>query len=340
MNKLTKIGLTALAGSLASIAGAQAGSLSVAGGVTVTHTTTSGNATGHSTQSGNPIGMTNNLTITGSGELDNGISWTANAYNSDAQALTSSNLTFDLAGAGSLLVDFGAGGMGIDSLDDWMPTAWQESWDTGAASGVRTVSGIHGSAAIQYTTPADALPFGASVELAWSPKVDGGGLQADQGNSQNASALAESGWDANLILSPVDGLTIKAGYSDVGQTGVDSNEQGTYGFTYSAGAFTFGMQQSYIDVDSGATSTINYYDNLNWGVAFNVNDNLSISYADYESEENMGTTGGQTLTIDSVQVAYNMGGATFKLAETEVSDAKYTAAVENSATTVALSLAF
>ena len=159
MNKLTKIGLTALAGSLASIAGAQAGSMSVSGGVTVTHTTTSGGATGQSTQSGNPIGMTNNLTITGSGELDNGISWTANAYNSDAQALTSSNISFDMGGIGSLLVDSGAGGAGLDALDDKMPTAFEESWDAAISSGVQLVSGVHGSLSFTYTTPADSLPY-------------------------------------------------------------------------------------------------------------------------------------------------------------------------------------
>ena len=46
MDKLTKIGLTALAGSLAAIAGANAGSLSVSGGSDITWLKTSSNSGG------------------------------------------------------------------------------------------------------------------------------------------------------------------------------------------------------------------------------------------------------------------------------------------------------
>ena len=65
MNKLNKIGLSALCGSLASIVGANAGPLDVTGAATMTYTTVTGTT-------GNPIGMGSNLTFKGSGELDNG----------------------------------------------------------------------------------------------------------------------------------------------------------------------------------------------------------------------------------------------------------------------------
>ena len=64
MNKLTKIGASALCGSLAAIASAQAGSMSVAGGATATYSSVEGSVTG------NPIGMNTGITFTGSGELD------------------------------------------------------------------------------------------------------------------------------------------------------------------------------------------------------------------------------------------------------------------------------
>ena len=117
MNKLTKVGLTALAGSLAVVAGANAGSLSVSGGSDITWLSKTGNTTSATDAiTGNPIGWKNNITFGASGELDNGISWSANAYNSDAQALTSSNITFDLGGMGALLIDNGAGGAGWERL--------------------------------------------------------------------------------------------------------------------------------------------------------------------------------------------------------------------------------
>ena len=43
---------------------------------------------------------------------------------------------------------------------------------------------------------------------------------------------------------------------------------------------------------------------------------------------------------DSIQIAYSMGGASIKIAETSVSDGKYNTANDQDATTVALTLAF
>jgi len=66
MNKLTKIGLSALCGSLASITAANAGSLEVLGTAEATWTNKQGLV------SGNPIGMNTGMTFKGSGELDGG----------------------------------------------------------------------------------------------------------------------------------------------------------------------------------------------------------------------------------------------------------------------------
>jgi len=345
MNKLTKVGLTALAGSLAAIAGAQAGAISVGGGSNITwHKASSNSSSTAQSVTGNPLGWQNNLTFTGSGELDNGISWTANAYNSDAQALTSSNITFDLAGMGTLLVDNGAGGAGLDALDDKTPSAWEEAYDVGFDSGLVTVTGIHGSASLTYTLPADLLPMGAVVRLAWTPKADGGGLQADKGSSGGSSSMRE-GRDITIEMAPVDGLSVFAGYSEREAVSGTTNGggdllQGAYGFTYTMGPISVGAAKSYINNDDGATQTVNYYENDNWSIAFNVNDNLSVSYAEWESEEHMGTTGGQTLEVDSVQIAYNMGGATLQIADTDGSETKYAAGASNHVRTIQLSLAF
>jgi len=350
MNKLTKVGLTALAGSLAAVAGANAGSLTVSGGSDITWLSKTGNTTSSTdANTGNPIGWKNNITFGASGELDNGISWSANAYNSDAQALTSSNITFDLGGMGSLLVDNGAGGAGLDAVDDKMPTAWEETHGAGLNSGAVTVSGISGSASLTYTLPTDSLPAGTKIRLGYTPRADGGGLQADMGTSGGSAGNGnDSAWDVTVEMAPVEGLSVFAGYAaissdDPNLAGVDgghNKESGTYGAIFTVGSVEIGAQQSYVSNNNGTTTTVNYYDNLNWGVAFNVNDNLSISYANFESEENMGTTGGQTLDIDSLQLAYNMGGATIKFANTDSSDTKYTAGADMEVNTIALALAF
>jgi outer membrane protein OmpU len=65
MNKLHKIGATALCGSLACVA-ANAGEMSVSGSAVATYTSVDKSVTG------NPIGINSGITFTGSGELDNG----------------------------------------------------------------------------------------------------------------------------------------------------------------------------------------------------------------------------------------------------------------------------
>lgn len=69
MNKLKKIGITALAGTLASLSAAQAGSMSVSGSAEVSYVQRDSDEI-----TGNPIGMNKNISFAGSGELDNG--WT------------------------------------------------------------------------------------------------------------------------------------------------------------------------------------------------------------------------------------------------------------------------
>ena len=68
MNKFKKVGLTALAGSLV-VTSAVAGEMSVSGGASIGLKNTSKTATGRSWTMGNQ------LTFSGSGELDNGYTW-------------------------------------------------------------------------------------------------------------------------------------------------------------------------------------------------------------------------------------------------------------------------
>ena len=81
-------------------------------------------------------------------------------------------------------------------------------------------------------------------------------------------------------------------------------------------------------------------------MAFNINDNLSISYALMESKKGyVGAGEGNEsikMEIESYQIAYTMGGATLKLAETEVANSKYASGASNQVDghTLALSLAF
>ena len=104
MDSLKKIGITALAGTLASVSAAQAGSLSVSGTAELSYTQKDSTE-----MTGNPIGMGKDITFNGSGELDNG--WTVSVMHdlTDAAAWASSSLTIGMGSLGTIVVDQGTG---------------------------------------------------------------------------------------------------------------------------------------------------------------------------------------------------------------------------------------
>lgn len=344
MNKLTKIGLSALCGSLASVTAANAGTLSVAGGAAATWTSLEG------AQTGNPIGLSSGITFTGSGELDNGTAVTLTITNTDATALSAANVNMDIPGIGGIKINAKSGGTGIDIVDDMMPTAWEETTGTGLGTGIVGVAGAGAGVNIGWSVSGDILPDGLSVDLAWQP--DGGATAtADKGVGGDTAGKG-SIFDVVVRHSGLtDGLNVWAGMSSQEQTtgladnGFDGDKQQyAYGATYAIGGFTLGYQESRDNHQTkGQTGATSYYDNNAWGVSFNVSDDLTISYGENESKRQL-QTGAAAITAkaESIQMSYTMGGATFILAESSVEDANYTSGTANDrdGTTIKLSLAF
>jgi hypothetical protein len=112
----------------------------------------------------------------------------------------------------------------------------------------------------------------------------------------------------------------------------------TAGIKYAVGSFTLGYQ--YSDEDNGRASTTTGYINEGYGIVFAVNDDLSLSYNNYESEQ-QGTTK-TTTEASSVQVAYSAGGLSIRLAEQTVDNKNYSTgtAAQRDATTLSVALAF
>ena len=344
MNKLTKIGVSALCGSLAAVASAQAGSMSVAGGATATWTKLGYGSTG------NPLGMASYMTFSGSGELDNGTGVAVTIVHDDKSAYSAANITLTTPSMGTFQYDEG-GGTGLDRFDDMMPTAWEETTGTGVATGLVTASGVGGGTDIEWTIPGDMLPDGLAAYISWSPKADGG-VPTDKSVSADANAgIDGAGWDLALSHSGVvDGLTVFGAVSEIPQTqdstvttGAISDKTSTVlGATYAMGGVTVGYQQSKVDYGQ-ANSGTSVYDNTAYGVSFSVNDDLSISYGVHQSNKRLADgTKAVEVEAESLQIAYSMGGATLKIAETDADNADYvsTTAGDKEGTTIMLSLAF
>ena len=77
-------------------------------------------------------------------------------------------------------------------------------------------------------------------------------------------------------------------------------------------------------------------------MAFNINDDLSVSYGIMKSDRTLANESTVEAEAQSLQVAYSMGGASIKVAETQGDNLKYTSGStqDRDATTIALSLAF
>jgi len=329
-----------LCGSLASISAANAGDLAVTGGVDM-----SWMSLGKTGVTGNPMGMGSNVGFSGSGELDNGWGVALSIAYTNKAGYSSSNVTVTIPSMGDVIVTQGGTGTGIDRMDDMTPTAWEEAHGYGLGTGVQTVNGASGGAGIEWTP--NMMPDGLVARLSWSPDHDGGSSN-DKVSSGDGGKGGSGGFDVTLTgtsdVHGVEGLTMFAGYSELDMDTsaaiqVDDVTEYTVGANYAMGGFTIGYQYSQDDV---ATSTADYYENSAYGISFNVSDNLTVSYNNYQSERNNVTAADVELEASSLQLAYTMGGMSIRVADGEVDNASYSTAVNNDkdGRAISVSLAF
>jgi hypothetical protein len=353
MHKLTKVGFSALCGSLASVAAAHAGELSVTGGATTTYVSNSGTVTG------NPIGLSSGILFTGTGELDNGTAFTLTLSQTDQSAYSVGSITLDTPSMGQFKISQATGGVGIDVKDDAMPTAWEETDGAGLTVGHNKISGVGGSMAVQWKSPS---MMGSTIAFAYAPKNDGKQVN-DKAASGGAGADNKAeGWDvlvdlntahSNMLPNVFAGYSTTSVYNNSKALGTngdpdDDIEEAVVGATFVIGPVKLGAQVSGEWLGNNQTETaVAGYKNIAYGVSFNVSDNLSVSWGKSESKKgfvSQESSARYTSTgeAESIQMAYTMGGASIKIASNEVENASYgtTTASDNEGTTVALSLAF
>jgi len=344
MNKLTKIGVSALCGSLASISAANAGTMEVLGGATATWSSNEGTVTG------NPIGMHSGLTFKGTGELDNGTAITLTITGADQAGYSSGSINMEIPGIGGVKINGRAGGTGVDRYDDMMPTAWEETNGTSLTTGLQTVAGVGTAMNVEWNVGGDMLPDGMSLQVAVAPGAAVGTTVNDKAASGDSAGVG-GGYDITVAHSGLmDGLNVFAGRSVIEQPSENASTstsgdrtQYVMGATYAIGSVTLGYQYSRDNLQSTTVgAATSYYQNDAFGVSFAVNDNLSLSYGNHKSDRNLNSGTSVELEAESLQLAYTMGGMSVKLAESTVDNASYTSGTsgDRDGTTIALTLAF
>ena len=140
----------------------------------------------------------------------------------------------------------------------------------------------------------------------------------------------------------VDGLAIGFGY---GEAENGSETDTTYGdaehmtafANYSVGPVTFGYQMSYIDHNVNGTDD---EETTAWGLAFNVNENLSISYGERDVTFKNPSAADVEENGEGIAIAYTMGSMKIAGNRNEVSNNDNSAGSNDEMTEIAVSFAF
>ena len=320
---IKKIGLTALAASLVSVSSATAGEMSVSGAASITVE----NYSGVLRNAGVAYSMADSATLSGSGELDNGLTVSlsmeleggADAVNSfDSQSITIASedlgtLVFAKNGGSSAVsaIDATAAGDVFDTFDTKVgvgggtATTAETATATGDAAMLTTAAGNN---SFMYTLP--SLVDGLSVSASYSPQGS---------NDESSSAFAGT-------FTGVEGLSVSYGFGD------NNSNAGTAlngDVTTMKASYAFGpVTVAYSDHEFDSATATRDQDVESMSIAYTVSDEISITYG----TETFST--GEASTVDAeyskISVAYTSGGMTITAVAAEGENISYsTAAAED-----------
>jgi len=321
MNKLTKVGLTALTTTLVA-SSAYAADLSVTGSASIAYTSVDG------TNQTSPYSMGDSINFVGSGELDNGMTVKVQ-YELDYATGTGGNfddtgITIGLAdGLGTIKFSgksIRAGGAG--TVQDIIPTANTPVYETTNAVDNGLVVSTSGENQAGMWGYANSIA-GIDYSVGFNPT-----------NSTTAPDSLNTGSEVSIGLSynaPLEGLRVVAGFMS------DDNiaDNSTYGVSYSYGPVVVAYQKTEVDYD--AATALADQDASHVGISFAINENLTVSAGLQEVE-----IAGTTLDEENkgVALSYTMGSITLSAQRNKLENGSGTAANDVSVNMVGLSFAF
>ena len=305
---------TALIGSVA-LAGAAQSEIKIGGSQEITFgasSVDSSTAANNGKASARGLGNETNLNISGSKDLDNGIS-----------IVSKYNLEFDTAAKKEVSVQFNMGDaffviandmtQGLNSIS--APRVGDHP-NTVARRGVET----------SYTDGYIENNFQDHVALGF--KVAGGNVVAlyapntqNSGNDDATLSTLEtgSGYTISYVGSPVEGLKIGLATAErqSANTSVTKDiEADKAMISYTMGAVTAGVEYS----DKDTNTTTGNLKSMSYGVTFNAADNLSIGlgYAVTEADNPGNTNPDEKISL--ITLGYNLGGLGIELSYADTSD--------------------
>ena len=333
---IKKVGLTALAGSLVATS-AFAGSLSLSGGAKMSYVTKSGTVVSGTAADNvaSGISMDQEISATGSGELDNGftVSLTHGLNGMSGAGTTagsdSSSITLDMGDMGTLSYDDTDGHGGLASLEDKMPKAYEEANDgLGTSGNIATMAKMASGQGFAYSNNVGDI----ALSIQFSDSLGATTNRTDGGQDTTASS-ANSSSSIGLTYS-MDAITVFGGVGTEGQADGKELDHTTLGATYAFGPATIGYQLN--DEDDSAAGGTDYETEI-YGISFMVNDSLSISYGEHTTDKSGSAVDQEA---ESVQASYSMGGMSINLKDSEMTGVNHSSTANHETTEILVTFAF
>ena len=302
---IKKIGLTALAASLVSVS-ANAGSMSVSGGASM-------NVTGHTGEGrnvGTTFSMGNQLTFSGSGELDNGLnvslSFVLDQADADPSPFDSHSVKISSDGMGSLTLNGEGGGTASGAI---AATAAGNLWD--AFDGLGTLNAVDFSVDLLTTVSSGDNSF-----MYTSPELAEGLTLV--GSYQPQGTNRESATGVGINYTGFEGLTVNYANTDmVSTTAALSGDNEVLKVSYAYGSFT----GTWSNLDHSTGTTASNSESSSYAVSYSVSDELSVTFGSETHES--GTASDQDAEITGISFAYTAGGMTLSGSMKDAENLKY-----------------
>ena len=340
MINLKKVGLTALAGSLAAVS-AQAGELSVTGSANVTYVTQTG---GNIAQS---LGHDKDVKFSGSGELDNGWTFAIHTLSKDDLTVSSTGTVITMGSLGSIGVGSGGGTNVNGAYDEPIPTAYEENSDAGGQGAANYVGSYADGNGVTYKMPAMDI-MGATVTGGIDYSFQGGSDSPNDGVAVARSTTWGNAYGVGLTVA-YDALSIGAFVSErenkniTNDATVSDEMSASWNINYSMGPVSVGYGEFVVSSGLADTSGVDtttsaktvgtssgMFEGDMMSIAFNVNDDLSLSWSEMTAthdSQNMSGTASSATDVDekheSLQMAYSMGAMSIKAYKTEITNPNF-----------------
>jgi hypothetical protein len=297
---------------------------------------------------GNPLGMDREIKFAGSTELDNGMNMSVMQDFGDDGAFGDGKITFGNVG-GLVDIYIGTDGSELDAIDDITPSAFEEA--NGSGSG--TYQDVGGLAAEMGIGIKGSLPVIGTVSAQYVPKADAS-ESADKVASGDTSGTKGSGMevvvktalgDLPVVGSFLGGNTLTLGYAEEEMERVANTtdrHEATVALTGSIGNLSYGYQVEHIDGGQTAAATDAVFYNVeSIGLAYAVNDALSISYNMMEQKQhNVAADSSFEQETDAINIGYTVGGLTLGFQDASTDNANMVKDAKDDTRTISVKAAF